>query len=112
MAIKIGGTTVVDDSRNITNVDNATLSGTLTLNSVGAMKIPTGNTAERPLNPVDGMIRFNTDKNAIEVYSELASDFIAVTNSAMLKSYSFFANTGSTHSIKLGQPESSTQTVY
>jgi hypothetical protein len=30
MAIKVGGTTVVDDSRNLTNVASATLTGTLT----------------------------------------------------------------------------------
>ena len=34
MAIKVGGTTVVDDSRNLTNVVNATLSNTLTIQKV------------------------------------------------------------------------------
>ena len=34
MAIKIGGTTVVDDSRNLTNVVSATLSNTLTTTKV------------------------------------------------------------------------------
>ena len=34
MAIKVGGTTVVDDSRNLTNVVSATLSNTLTIQKV------------------------------------------------------------------------------
>jgi hypothetical protein len=34
MAIKISGTTVIDDSRNATNLVNLTASGTITLNSL------------------------------------------------------------------------------
>lgn len=34
MAIKISGTTVIDDSRNATNLVNLTSSGTITLNSI------------------------------------------------------------------------------
>lgn len=34
MAIKISGTTVIDDSRNISNILNLTSSGTISLNSL------------------------------------------------------------------------------
>ena len=34
MAIKISGTTVIDDSRNATNILNLTASGTISLNSL------------------------------------------------------------------------------
>ena len=34
MAIKISGTTVIDDSRNATNIQNITSSGTITLNGL------------------------------------------------------------------------------
>lgn len=34
MAIKISGTTVIDNSRNVTNIGSLTASGTITLNSI------------------------------------------------------------------------------
>lgn len=34
MAIKISGTTVIDQSRNLTNIANITASGTISLNSL------------------------------------------------------------------------------
>ena len=37
-------------------------------NVSGATTIPRGTTAERPANPVDGMIRYNTDEGYIEYY--------------------------------------------
>lgn len=34
----------------------------------GALLLPRGTTAQRPANPVDGMIRYNTDDGAVEFY--------------------------------------------
>lgn len=68
MAIKVNGTTVVDDSRNLTNVASATLTGTLTLNTTGAMVIPTGTTAQQPATPFVGMMRYNTTNDSVEIY--------------------------------------------
>jgi hypothetical protein len=44
MAIKVGGTTVVDDSRNLTNVVGATLTGTLTTQKIAETVVAIGNT--------------------------------------------------------------------
>jgi len=37
-------------------------------NTVKSTIIPIGTTAQRPASPEAGMIRFNTDENAIEIY--------------------------------------------
>jgi len=43
MAIKINATTVIDDSRNLTNVASATLSGTLTTTKIAETLVAVGN---------------------------------------------------------------------
>jgi hypothetical protein len=45
MAIKVGGTTVVDDSRNLTNVVSATLTGTLQTQKIAETVVAIGNTS-------------------------------------------------------------------
>lgn len=45
MAIKVSGTTVVDDSRNLTNVVNTTLSGTITTVKIAETLVAIGNTS-------------------------------------------------------------------
>jgi hypothetical protein len=45
MAIKVGGTTVVDDSRNLTNVVGATLTGTLQLQKIAETLVAVGNSS-------------------------------------------------------------------
>jgi hypothetical protein len=44
MAIQIGGTTVIDNSRNLTNIAAATLSGQLTTTKIGETVVALGNT--------------------------------------------------------------------
>lgn len=39
-----------------------------TINDTGFLQIPTGTTAERPTNPVEGDFRFNTSKGYLEYY--------------------------------------------
>ena len=43
-------------------------SGTIRINSTGALNLPKGTTAERPGTPETGMIRYNTDTNLFEGY--------------------------------------------
>jgi hypothetical protein len=62
MAIKINNTTVIDDSRNIVNALNGTFDGT------GALKVPSGNTSQRP-TPATGQIRYNTQEATFEGYN-------------------------------------------
>lgn len=62
MAIKINGTTVIDNSRNLTSIEAATFTGT------GYVKVPSGTDAQRPVSPVAGMFRYNTTSNTFEGY--------------------------------------------
>jgi len=59
MAIKIQGTTVIDDTR-IAEFVNLSLSGT------GAAKMPAGSTAQRPAGAIAGQLRFNADLGKFE----------------------------------------------
>lgn len=40
-----------------------------TINDTGFLKIPTGTTAQRPASPVVGDFRYNTEEEAVEVYT-------------------------------------------
>lgn len=67
MAIRINGTVVVTDTRAISNVTNVSATDA-TFSGTGALRVPTGNTAEQPATPSGGMVRFNTEKNLLEMY--------------------------------------------
>ena len=62
MAIKISNVTVIDNSRNITNAESATFTGT------GSIKVPSGTEVQRPGAPSNGMFRYNTTTNTFEGY--------------------------------------------
>lgn len=55
MAIRVGGTVVVDDSRSILNV--------------ASFLLPSGNATYQPITAANGMIRFNADLNTVEFYN-------------------------------------------
>jgi hypothetical protein len=63
MAIKIQNTTIIDDSRNITNANTAEFTGNTHI------KLPAGSTAQRPSTPVQGMFRYNTSEEKFEGYT-------------------------------------------
>jgi len=48
---------------------NATGSGTVQIGGNLALGIPTGNTIDRPANPIAGYIRFNTESTSFEYYN-------------------------------------------
>jgi len=68
MAIKVQGTTVIDDSRNATNLNDLSVSGNVQLTGTGSLKVPSGTTAERPASPSVGELRYNTDESSFEQY--------------------------------------------
>lgn len=51
----------------------------ITVNGKQYIKIASGSSAERPLNPVSGMIRYNTDLNYTEFYDGTTWSNIANT---------------------------------
>ena len=68
MAIKIQSVTVIDDSQNGTLTGTLAVTGQLTLNGTGAIKLPVGTELERP-TPAAGMLRFNNESVSFEGYN-------------------------------------------
>jgi hypothetical protein len=66
------GTTTGDSveySQLIGLLTNAILTGTVTMTGTEFVLIPKGTTAQRPVVPVDGEMRYNTDNSQFEGYS-------------------------------------------
>ena len=63
MAIKISGTTVIDDSRNLLNANSAVFTGN------SHVQVPIGTDAQRTATPANGMFRYSTTSNSFEGYS-------------------------------------------
>ena len=76
MAIKVSGTTVIDDSRNLSNVVSASFSGT------GAIILPSGTTAQRPSTSTAGMFRYNSTSCQIEFYDGVNYNTVVASTSA------------------------------
>jgi len=62
MAIKVSGTVVVDDNRNIINANSASFTGNT------GIELPVGTTAQRSASPKIGTLRFNTQDDKLEIY--------------------------------------------
>lgn len=87
MAIKVGGTTVVDDSRNLTNVVSATLTGTLQTQKIAETLVAVGNSGtSATLNLSSGTVFTVTlNGNATLTVSNptnVASFMVILTNDA------------------------------
>jgi hypothetical protein len=66
MALKVSGTTVIDDSKNIIS-STPHVTGTI-LAATNVFKIPSVTTANRPASPSTGEIIFDTDEGRTFVY--------------------------------------------
>lgn len=94
MAIKISGTTVIDDFRNAVNLTDITASGNVQFTSTGGIEIPSGTTAQRPLTPSAGTLRFNTDLSSLEIYDPNLGSFTGVGGgSGAGKGFTYFIAT-------------------
>jgi hypothetical protein len=58
-SLRTGGVVRVDQSGNLSNIGNVSCSGSV-------LKIPVGDVSQRPLDPVPGIIRYNTDSSTFE----------------------------------------------
>jgi hypothetical protein len=86
----IGNLVITDTTIGTTNAGSdiileVTGNGTVQIDSTTALGIATGNTAQRPLSPTVGDIRFNTTLGTIEVYDgsnwdTVGSDFSTITS--------------------------------
>tara|TARA_R100000951_G_scaffold94672_1_gene83479 strand:- start:7028 stop:7246 length:219 start_codon:yes stop_codon:yes gene_type:complete len=63
MAVKINGTTVLNDSRNFTS-DTVSIQGT-NLVATQKFKVASGTTAQRPSSPGTGDLFFDTDEGTL-----------------------------------------------
>jgi len=69
--LAVGTTTgdSVEYSQLVALLNNATLTGTVSMTGTGFLLIPKGTTAQRPAVPVAGEIRYNTTISSFEGYS-------------------------------------------
>ena len=70
----IGNITLTDNTISVNNINgNLNLSGNsnglVVINGTSALQLPTGNTAQEPVNASTGAIRYNTDSDSIEFYT-------------------------------------------
>jgi len=66
MTVKVGGVTVLDNSRNFTDATSSVQATDLT--ATQKLKIPSGTTALRPGSPSTGQLYFDTDEGSLIVY--------------------------------------------
>jgi hypothetical protein len=66
MALKVSGTTVIDDSKNIIS-GTPSVQGTIVTANV--LTAPSGTTANRPGSPNTGHIYFDTDLGTLVTYN-------------------------------------------
>tara|TARA_Y100000385_G_C12948523_1_gene574446 strand:- start:191 stop:406 length:216 start_codon:yes stop_codon:yes gene_type:complete len=71
MALKVSGTTVIDDSKNIPS-GTPSVQGTIVTATV--LTAPSGTTAQRPASPNAGHIFFDTDEGKLVAYD--GSDWV------------------------------------
>jgi hypothetical protein len=62
MTLRVNETVIVDSNRNLIDLGNGTSTGN------SHIRLPNGTTVERPLSPVNGMIRYNTTISDFEGY--------------------------------------------
>ena len=62
--------------------------------NTGAMKVPTGTTAQRPNSPAAGVVRFNTDENYLEVYTGSAWNSVIGPDAAATSNLGTQSNPG------------------
>ena len=98
MAIKISGTTVINDDRDLTNIVDMTVTGDVSFTSTGAIQLPSGNTAAQP-SASGGKIRYNTEIGRLEYYDGITSRWrtlSAAGTSGALSADNFFVASTST----------------
>ena len=66
MALKVSGTNVIDDSKNIPS-GTPSVQGTIVTATV--LTAPSGTTANRPSSPATGQLYFDTDEGTLVAYS-------------------------------------------
>lgn len=83
-----------------------TLTGDLTINTTGALKLPVGTTVTRPASPVNGMLRYNSSDNKFEGYINGTWGSVGGVSGAFIENdYSITQNytiTSGKHALSVG----------
>lgn len=66
----------------MSSINFTNFTGNPIFNTTGAVRLPVGTTAERPANPVVGMVRYNTDLYGMEVYTGASTGWLGFGNTA------------------------------
>ena len=66
MALKVSGTTIIDNSKNIIS-GTPSVQGTIVTANV--LTAPSGTTANRPASPATGQLYFDTDEGTLVAYN-------------------------------------------
>ena len=77
---------------NQTFYGDPTVTGNVTVNGTGSLKIPSGTTAQRPSSASDGMIRYNSTTLSFEAY--LNGNWATVKQAPIIASYALVAGGG------------------
>ena len=87
-----GATQTIGNVAAIDSTDSA--EELLTINGVGAIKIPAGTTAQQPVSGINGMVRYNSDLANFEVFVNSAWEELLNTGSSVTISGDFTMDTG------------------
>lgn len=101
MAYKINGTTVVDNSRNVT----ACCVTSCCITATTRMDAPSGNTASRPGSPATGSIYFDTDETSLVAYDGSAWASVGGSGTAInMNEFSTGSMTGVAGAVNCNAP--------
>jgi hypothetical protein len=97
--------TFTDASKVVRSLDagrTAEVDGTIIFNSASQIALPVGTQAQRPVTPVDGSVRFNTDTQLWEGYAQGGWGQLGVGTGSAVDFQGFTAD-GSTHNFTMNQ---------
>lgn len=99
-AVNLGQLVDPTFSGNVNIGGTLTVGGNVTLNSTGDIKLPAGTTAQRPAEPLNGMVRFNTTLGQYEAFNtrNSSASLLAISNTLFVAS----ATTDGPHGLVTG----------
>ena len=88
----LAGTAATISQTNIPAGHTLDIEGNVYHDGTGALRLPTGTTAQRPGSPQAGYIRWNTDTSAVEVYTGSTWKMYSAENGSSGSPFTSLAN--------------------
>ena len=92
--LNIGSGQLYKDASGNVGIGTSSPTCLLDVGGTGAIKLPAGTTAQRPVSPVAGMIRYNTTESKYECYTGSAWQFLSTSGYPYTVSYLVVAGGG------------------